>query len=161
MKNKFLTPLILAVITVIVLIGIYIFINKNTHTNTFDPRNAEFSLEGEPVKLVDGETDQVKYIGLDGQGDLNADGIDDYVFWINYNPGGSGTFYYTVAALSSNNTYSLTDALFVGDRISPKSTTIIDNTGTFEIEYLDRKSDEPMAATPTVLNKKTFRVVPE
>lgn len=131
----------------------------------FDPANAAFLIESEEARLKDGQarvpSGAVAYAGYGAAGDLNSDGTDDYVFWVTSDGGGSGTFYYVVAALSGDSGYATTDAVFVGDRIQPEATSIGDGSGAFEITYLDRGENEPMSAAPTVRVTKTLRAVPE
>lgn len=147
------------------------FVMKNDEIDTeyenctsFDPRNSTFTIDGEEVTLVNGEASKeaapgssarmvTKYLDNEAAGDLNADGKQDMAFWVTQETGGSGVFYYVVAALRAETGpsfgYNTTEAFFVGDRIAPQSLSISSETGELEVNYLDRSAGEPMAAAPT------------
>ncbi len=81
--------------------------------------------------------------------DLSGDGRDDVVFLLTQDAGGSGTFFYVVAALNTDEGFYGSQALLLGDRITPQS--IESGPGTQVIvNYVDRAPDEPMTATPSV-----------
>lgn len=131
-----------------------------------DPSNATFIVEDEPVTLKNGkavselapgslsneETALTKDLAY---GDINADGNNDTVTLLVQSGGGSGTFVYLVAYVSGNVGYKGSNAVFIGDRISPKSVTV-SQSGVITLKYLDRKPSEAMAAEPTVPVTKTF-----
>lgn len=135
-------------------------------TSKPDPRNATFIFEDGPVTLKNGsaetdiapgsaikiETDLTDNLAY---GDLNQDGKTDTVVLLVQSGGGSGIFLYAAAYISGNVDYKGTNAVFVGDRITPK-TISIGSDGTIKITYLDRKPDEPMAAEPTIVTSKSF-----
>jgi hypothetical protein len=77
--------------------------------------------------------------------------VQDAVLFILQDPGGSGTFFYVAAALQKSGMYRGTNAVFLGDRISPQTIKI--QKGMILVNYADRRPDEPMAAPPSV--KKT------
>lgn len=129
--------------------------------------NATFKFDGERITLKDGKassevtpdsaitlettlTDDIKY------GDINGDERNDAVGIALQSGGGSGMFVYLVALVSGNVEYKGLDAVFLGDRISPKSISI-SKSGVINIEYLDRLPDEPMAAEPTIVTSKNFK----
>ncbi len=89
-----------------------------------------------------------RYFGNDAFGDLNGDGKEDVAFLLTQNSGGSGTFYYVVVALKTDASYIGTNAIFLGDRIAPQSTSI--EKGLVIVNYADRKLDEPFTALPSV-----------
>ena len=77
-----------------------------------DYKNATYTIEGQPVTLVDGYAEVpaapgsasktvTQYFGNEAVGDLNGDGVPDVAFLLTQNGGGSGTFYYVVAALKT------------------------------------------------------------
>jgi hypothetical protein len=134
-------------------------------TSRPSPANATFIFEDGPVTLKGGvssvyptpgsaiatETslsDDIEF------GDINNDGKNDAVAILMQNSGGSGLFIFIAAYVSGNVAYKGTNAVFVGDRVSPQSLRI-NSDGTITLTYLDRKADEPMAAAPTV--EKTRR----
>ena len=87
-------------------------------------------------------------------GDLNADGKEDTVLLLTRYGAGSGIFIYLAAFTSGPVTYKGSKAIFIGDRIAPKSLSIKGDTVT--VEYLDRKPDEAFATEPTVSASKQF-----
>jgi heat shock protein HslJ len=131
-------------------------------------KDATFIIEGTPVPLKDGVNEMeaapgsatkttTRYFGNEATGDLNGDGKADVAFIITQDTGGSGTFYYVVAALSSANGYTGTNAMLLGDRVAPQNTAIQD--AMILVNYVDRKPDEPMSAKPSVGVSKYFKVV--
>ena len=107
-------------------------------------KGGTYLVEGLPVGLKGGTT---KYFGKDGRGDINGDGVDDAAFILTDEGGGSGTFYYVAAAIKTATGYIGKNAVFLGDRIIPVSTTISDQKVT--VKYLDREPGAPMTAKPT------------
>lgn len=104
------------------------------------------TIDGEPVTLG---TEGTHYFGNEAKGDINDDGTPDLVFLFTRQTGGSGTFYYAVAALqNSENRYVGTNAVFLGDRIAPQTSEI--RNGIAVLNYADRATDEPFTATPSV-----------
>ncbi len=137
----------------------------------FDPRAATYAIEGRNVTLANGVSEQAipnsssrivtRYFGNGAIGDINGDGRNDIAYYVTQEPGGTGVFYYVVAAInmgtSSNpigadgtivGTYKVLNAVLVGDRIAPLPTEIKD--GLVYAQYADRKLGEPMTASPSV-----------
>jgi hypothetical protein len=148
--------------------GFY-FLNKdNTTDNTDtsnpteafkpDPSSATFIFDGEPITFSRGihgsEEGEISILDEKATGDLNNDGKADTVLLLANNSVGSGVFIYIAAYVSGPVNYKGTDALFVGDRISPQSISIANGVVTFK--YLDREADESFAAEPTVPVTKQF-----
>ena len=90
-------------------------------------------------------------------GDLNGDGLPDVAFIITQDSGGSGTFYYVVAALKTQTGYQGTNAIFLGDRIAPQNTEIKNEE--VAVNYADRKSSDPMTASSSIGISKYLKVV--
>lgn len=110
-----------------------------------DFKQAEYLIDGQPTKLV-GDT---KFFGNELKTDLDGDGRDDIVFLITQNKGGSGTFYYAVAALNTDRGYVGGQALFLGDRIAPQTT----EKGKWKIviiNYADRALTDPFTTPPSI-----------
>ncbi len=140
----------------------------NTHYNEIPEsvlKNGTYVVDGQPVKLVNGIAENkipgsasrtiTKYFGAALKLDMNGDGLLDSAFLLQQETGGSGTFFFVVAAINSKSGYRATKALFLGDRIVPQSMSIDPrNPRQFIVDYLDRKSGEPMATTPSVLVSK-------
>ncbi len=133
-------------------------------------QNATYLIEGQPITLVDGIAEievapgsaskQVtRYFGNAVDIDLNSDGLIDSAFLLQQDTGGSGTFYYVAAAINTEDGYSGTDAIFIGDRIAPQSTNADpNNLSQFIVNYAERNADEPMSAQPTIGVSKTFKL---
>ncbi len=134
---------------------------------TADYKNATYVIEGQPVTLVDGHAETAaapgaasqvvtQYFGNAATGDLNGDGAPDVAFILTQNSGGSGTFYYAVAALKTATGYQGTSAVLLGDRIAPQTTEI--RNGQVIVNYADRAAGEPMTAQPSVGVSKYLNV---
>lgn len=103
-----------------------------------------------------------RYFGNDAKGDLDGDGSEDVAFIITQQTGGTGTFYYVTALLNTADGKVGTEAVPIGDRIAPQSTSI--EGGILSVNYMDRKDGESMATDPSVakslylkLNVKTLK----
>lgn len=132
-----------------------------------DPENATYIIDGQPVALINGESQvplgpdpeivsTVTMFGQPTMGDLTADDIDDAAVMLVVSGSGSGTFYYQAAALNKDGKYSGTNAILLGDRIAPQSTQIMDNT--IVANYAERAPGEPMTAQPSVAVSKYLQV---
>ncbi len=169
--------IILVIIAIIVLGGAGYLIYQSTTGKpsvvipeqkiAVDPQNAMYTIEGKQVALVNGRAETeiapgsasrnvTQYFGNEIKRDLNGDGLEDIVFLLTQNGGGSGTFYYVAAVLGAENGYQGTNAILLGDRIAPQTTEFKD--GEIIINYADRKTGEPMTANPSVGVSKYFKV---
>ena len=130
-------------------------------------KNATYVFNGSPITLTDGKAETqiapgsaskltTQYFGNEATGDLNNDGIPDIAFLVTQQGGGSGTFYYVVAALKTKNGYQGTNAMFLGDRIAPQSTQIAN--GTITVNYADRKPEQAMSTRPSIGVSRRFTV---
>jgi len=125
----------------------YIYNEKQADTVT-DYKNAEYVIEGQRMKLGNGIT----YFGNELKTDLNSDGREDVVFLVTTQPGGSGTFFYAVAALNTNDGYVGSDGYLLGDRIAPQTINESQNprhVDVIVVNYGDRAPGEPMTARPS------------
>ena len=114
-----------------------------------DYKNIEYVIEGKRVKLVD----DARYFGNELRADLNGDSREDVVFLLTQQPGGTGTFFYVVAALNTEQGYVGSDGYLLGDRIAPQTTEVSRNPkhkNVIVVNYADRAADEPMTADPSV-----------
>ncbi len=178
-------PFIFIIVVIIVGLAIYLFeLNSRNMKNNpvavvpnvsievpktdfvFNPQNCSYNIDNSIVTLVDGSSTQItpgtedktitSYFGNDVTGDFNNDGINDSAFLVTQETSGTGTFYYLTVALNNGSECLSTNAIFLGDRIAPQTTEYRD--GAIIVNYLDRKSDEPMSALPSVGVSRYFKV---
>jgi len=127
-------------------------------TNT-DPLNATYKIDGSPIPLKYGKYEEIltpdstSKIKVDVFGepiyaDIDGDGDTDASLYLTYNAGGSGTFFYLVAAIYNDGIYTGTDAILLGDRISPQNINI--QHGIIMANFAERKNDEPMSTRPSM-----------
>jgi hypothetical protein len=94
-----------------------------------------------------------RYFGNELETDLNGDGINDVVFLVTQETGGSGTFYYAVGAIKTDGGHVGSDGYFLGDRIAPQTTEKSQDPrhkNVVVINYADRMDSEPMTTQPSV-----------
>ncbi len=164
MKKIIISTCILACF---ILLLIFIIPHKDTpsqesplpKTSHFDAKNASYTVGGEVFTLKDGVASHdiapmsstkntLRIFGEPVEGDLNGDGILDAALMLVNNPGGSGTFYYAVLAMSKNGSYVVTNTLLLGDRIAPQNIAI--ESGRAVYNYAERKASEPMTTPPSI-----------
>lgn len=132
-------------------------------------KDASYEIQGRVVTLSNGVSDiestpssasriTTRYFGNEASGDLNGDGDPDVGFLLTQSTGGTGTFYYAVAALKAAGGYLGTNAVLLGDRVAPQTTQILPN-GTLVVNYADRKPGDAMTTAPSVGVSKYLRVV--
>lgn len=119
------------------------------------PQAAVFQIEGRSVSIGD----TLRYFGNELAVDLSGDGRADSVFFVTDSPGGSGTFYYVVAAIQTDEGYVGSNGIFVGDRISPQTINLGIHADPASADaaraiiaasYADRKPGESFAVKPSV-----------
>ncbi len=145
---------IAALLTGVILAGGFFALNSHVYDEkqadtTDNYQDAEYLIEGEHMKIGS----NVHYFGNELKADLDGDGRDDVVFLITQEGGGSGTFFYAVAALNTDRGYIGSAGFFLGDRIAPQSTNISQNPRhkhVIVVNYADRAAGEPMTAQPSV-----------
>jgi hypothetical protein len=139
----------------------YIY-NEKQATATGDYKDAEYRVDGAIVKLSDGIAEveaapgsaskiTTRYFGNDLEIDLNDDGRKDVVFLLTQETGGSGTFYYAVAALNTERGYIGSDAYLLGDRIAPQTIEMSPNprhVNVVVVNYADRAAEAAMTTAP-------------
>ncbi|MDO9444659.1 MAG: hypothetical protein Q7K37_05035 [Dehalococcoidia bacterium] len=131
-------------------------------------RDTAYEVEAQVVTLVGGMAETAaapgsasrvttRFFGNEAKGDLNGDGNEDIAFLLTQDGGGSGTFFYVVVALRTDDGYTGTNAVLLGDRVAPQSTEI-DGTELI-VNYAERAPGEPMTAQPSVGVSKYLKVV--
>ena len=138
--------------------------NSKSPTSNFspDPSNAIFTFDDGPVTLSNGKNEKTEFGFVEetalledmAYGDLNEDDKLDTAVLLVRSGGASGVFVYAAAYVSGPVGYRGSNAVFLGDRISPQSISISNNIVT--VRYLDRSEDEPFSAEPTVSASKQF-----
>jgi heat shock protein HslJ len=127
---------------------------------SLDHLDGEYVIEGRPIHLVDGLSEieaapgsvariVTRYFGNDVRKDLDGDGREDVAFLLTQETGGTGTFYYIVAALASDGGYRGSQGLLLGDRIAPQ-TTESGRDRIVVVNYADRAPGEPFTTQPSI-----------
>lgn len=158
--------LIAAIIAGFFALNTYMYNEKQAYTAT-DYKNAEYVIDGKRVRLVDGVSEIqlapdtvsktiTRYFGNEVRKDLNDDGKEDVVFLLTQTAGGSGTFYYVVAALYTDAGYIGSQGLLLGDRIAPQTTESGPGKSVI-VNYADRKPAESFVVQPSVA--KSIRLI--
>ncbi|HLE57842.1 MAG TPA: hypothetical protein VJB15_12220 [Rhodothermia bacterium] len=155
---------------VLILIGAVLvnyFYGSNGAT---DHKNATYGIDGESVTLTDGSSETAipgstatvvtRYFGNEVRTDLNDDGRVDVVFLLTQQTGGTGTFYYVVAALDTAEGVVGSEGFLLGDRIAPQ-TTEAGEGGIIIVNYADRNPGESFAVQPTRGKSAYLRLDPE
>lgn len=130
-------------------------------------KDGTYKIEGQSITLKNGVSQVeaapgsaskiiTRYFGNEAVGDLNGDGKDDVAFLITQEGGGSGTFYYVVAALKTDEGYEGTNAVLLGDRVAPQTTEL--RNGEIIVNYAERRQGEPMTTQPSLGVSKYLKV---
>lgn len=133
-------------------------------TGAFSYKDAQYLIDGQTVQLKNGvaETESApgsasktitRYFGNEVKTDLDGDGREDVAFVLTQSTGGSGTFFYAVAARNTPAGYIGSDGYLLGDRIAPQSTELSKNPRQKYVvvfNYADRAPGEPMSVQPSV-----------
>jgi heat shock protein HslJ len=115
----------------------------------------EYQIEGRPMRLSSAGAGAaspegtIRWFGNELRKDLDGDGREDVAFIATRNPGGSGTFFYLVAALDTEQGPRGSDGVLLGDRIAPQATTSGPGRSVV-VAYAERGRGEPMSAAPSV-----------
>lgn len=165
---KSITFWVVSLIALVAILGVYKFNFRNDldvvilapSLALMDIKNLTYAVDGEKFSLINGVANNdivpgsatkntLNIFGEPVYGDLNGDGkANDAAIILVNNPGGSGTFFYTVLAINDNGNYKTTNTILLGDRISPQTVEIDDGLALYN--YADRKANESMAAQPSV-----------
>lgn len=148
----------------------YIYSEKQGEGLPYDPKQALFFVSGEPVELRDGVAQAVtdlggasattiRYFGNELSHDIDGDGVEDVVFLVTQETGGSGAFFYAVGALKREDGYLGTHAALIGDRVAPQTVEAGEGRAVV-VNYADRAPGEPMSAQPSVGKSLTLLLDP-
>lgn len=124
------------------------------------PKDATYVINDQKVTLQNGvaETEVApgsaskiitRYFGNEVRKDLDGDGREDVAFLLTQEMGGSGTFFYVVAALNKADGWAGSQAMLLGDRIAPQ-TTEMGKGNIIIVNYAGRKTGESFAVPPSV-----------
>ena len=130
-----------------------------------DPLNGTYIIQGNPISLTAGRSEQALVPGSATRqittvhgapvyGNLDGKGGIDAALALVHDPGGSGTFLYVGAALMVNACYQGTAAALVGDRVALQDIHI--HNGVIAVSYKDRRQGEPMSASPFINRTRYF-----
>ncbi|MEK7514411.1 MAG: META domain-containing protein [Patescibacteria group bacterium] len=153
----YILGLLVIVIGGFFLLNSYIY-NEKRATVVNHYKDAQYLIDGKRIQLVKGQSEieagfaskiVTKYFGNEVKHDFNGDGREDVAFLLTQETGGTGIFYYVVAALNTDKGYVGSQALFLGDRISPQ-TTELGKGNTVVINYADRAFGEDFSVRPSV-----------
>ena len=164
----------LVLLLIILLVGVfykfnnYIYQEEQVYTAT-DYKNAEYVIDGQRIRLENGVSETelapgsaskvtTRYFGNEVRHDLNDDGREDVVFLLTQETGGSGVFYYVVAALNTVDGYVGSLGYLLGDRIAPQTTEIdegktamgTNRQNVIVVNYATRAPGEPFTTPPSV-----------
>ena len=165
-------------IIVIAIVGAAVFFyqyrEKGQQAAAADHKNIEYSSGGQRIKRGDGlaETEAApgsaskvatRYFGNELKTDLDGDGREDTAFILTQESGGSGTFFYVVAALNTERGYVGSDGYLLGDRIAPQTTEVSRNPvhkNVIVVNYADRAPGEAMTTSPSVGKSAYLKIDP-
>jgi len=123
-------------------------------------KDATYNINGRDIVLANGLSELetapgsaskiiTRYFGNEAWYDFNGDGREDITFLLTQDTGGSGIFFYIVAALDSESGFTGSRAYFLGDRIAPQ-TTEMGERGMVIVNYADRNEGESFSTPPSV-----------
>lgn len=174
-------------LVVVILFGLFIFNRYLTMEKADNDdalaqsyKDATYMIEGRRVALVDGSSEietgagsttkiVTRYFGNEVRHDLNDDGREDVAFLLTQETGGSGTFFYVVAALNTPAGYIGSEAVLLGDRIAPQTTAIDEGRtaigsnrqNVIIVNYAVRRPNEPFTVAPSVGKSRWLKLDPD
>ncbi len=171
MKKVWISVAVIVALVVLAFFVLNSFIYREKQGDTSFQRSykdVSYTVQGRSIQLVDGQSIiedtegydkkiKTNYFGNEAEGDLDGDGISDIAFLLTQQTGGTGTFYFIVAALKTDNGYIGTNAFLLGDRIAPQTTQIKNKE--LIVNYADRDVNEPMTARPSINKSRYFKIL--
>ena len=155
--------IVAVLVTAFYALNSYIY-NEKQANSAADYKDAEYRIDGTSVALTDGVSVveaapgsvsmiTTRYFGNEYVTDLNDDGREDVVFLLTQETGGSGIFYYVVAAINTERGYVGTDGYLLGDRIAPQTIQASPNPRHVNVivaNYVDRAMTDAMTTQPSI-----------
>jgi hypothetical protein len=145
-------------------VTLYIFFTLPAHDHSAmllsdNPENAMYMIGSNPIALVNGTAEhaiipssaakiKTAIFGRPVYGDISGDGKDDAVMFLSQDTGGSGIFYYAVAAVKIGGQYAGLNAVFLGDRIAPQNINVF--KGVANVNYAARSDRQPFTTPPSI-----------
>lgn len=162
--TKTIVGVLVAIFVGVLFVFSALHLNEQLPAVAPDHKNITYLIEGERVKLIDGYAEAeaapgsaskivTRYFGNELKTDLDGDGLEDVAFILTQERGGSGTFYYAVAARNTAQGFVGSDGYLLGDRIAPQNTNVSQNPRhkyVVVFNYADRAAGEPMTTAPSV-----------
>jgi len=141
-----------------VVVGQMVLSTNENNVVFVDFKNGTYRIGDKAITLVNGISELAqagseekiitKYFGNEITSDVNGDTVPDVIFLLTQSSGGSGTFFYVVAALATEDGFTGTNGLLLGDRIAPQNIVFKDEA--INVNFADRAPGEPMSATASV-----------
>jgi heat shock protein HslJ len=170
--------IVYGIVGMLVLLGTWGALDGCVRTDKLSPQeciaqdytNATYLIDGRRVTLTNGvsameaapgsaATIVTRSFGNEVRKDLDGDGWEDIVFFLTQTTGGSGTFFYVVAALQTPAGYVGSQGWLLGDRIVPH--TIASGPGPLVVvRYADRAPSESFTLPPSVEKQLWLRLDP-
>ncbi len=162
-KTIGISIVVLVVLAAVFGIGVFKFEIGNTpivNVGATDAKNASYLINNQPIVLKNGVSEIsaapgsaskiiTRYFGNEVRHDFDGDGREDVAFLLTQETGGSGTFYYVVAAINKASGYVGSDAVLLGDRVAPQ-TTHMGNGNVIVVNYAVRNPGEPFTTRPSL-----------
>lgn len=138
-------------------------------------KNTTYVIDGTAVTLENGVSEVAaapdsaskiitRYFGNEVFRDLDGDGREDIVFLLTQETGGTGVFYYVVAALNTPRGYIGSTGVFLGDRIAPLATEMSEEVGKKDViivNYAERNAGEDFTVPPSLGKTLWLKLDPE
>lgn len=149
--------------------------NERQATPSVHYKDAEYVIDGQRVTLHDGFAENAsasesasktttRHFGNEVTTDLDGDGRADVVFLLTQDSGGSGTFFYVVAALNTLEGYLGSQGYLLGDRIAPQTTELSQDPrhkNVIVVSFADRVPGEPMSVQPSIDKNVLLKLDPD
>lgn len=137
-----------------------------------DYKNTSYTIDGQRVLLKEGYSTTEQNSMLEGTGtpvvtvsifgkeivtDFDQNTFTDTASILKSESSATSTYYYIAMALSDGTSVSGTNAIFIGDRITPLTSVYKD--GEIVISYYDRGVNEPVTVKPTRMMTRHFKLL--